>query len=180
MSCEDIDQSPAAAINETVELHAPDPAWARAFVLERDRLDALLPGAFQAIEHIASTAVPDMVAKPIIDIMAGVASLDGVDALIDGLRASGYTTSRQFNATLVDREWLMRCQDGHRTHHSHIVVHGARRWNDPLQFRDALQHGPTLARRYANLKAAVAAEYRSNREAHTQAKTEFILTVVRG
>ena len=78
-----------AAIHEAVSLHAHDPAWARAFAQERDRLRAIAPDAFGAIEHIGSTAVPGLVAKPIIDIPAAVDSLAGVDALIDRLCANG-------------------------------------------------------------------------------------------
>jgi GrpB-like predicted nucleotidyltransferase (UPF0157 family) len=115
------EESLAAAIHEDVSLHAHDPAWKQAFEQERDRLHAL-PGTFVAIAHIGSTAVAGLVAKPIIDMMAAVESLHDVDALIDGLCNHGYTTSRQFNATLTDRKWLMRWRDGHRTHHLHIVV----------------------------------------------------------
>src|SRR5579862_7316667 len=77
------EQSLAAAIHEEVALSAHDPAWAQAFELERARLQALLPGVFLVIEHIGSTAVPGLVAKPVIDLLAAVESLDGVDVLID-------------------------------------------------------------------------------------------------
>jgi hypothetical protein len=117
-------QSLAAAIHEGVTLHAPDPAWAGAFEIERDRLLAVAPGVFIQIEHIGSTAVPGLAAKPIIDILAGVASLDGVDVLVDRLCEQGYTTSKEFNATLIDRRWLMRWKNCRRTHHLHVVAYG--------------------------------------------------------
>ena len=170
----------AAAIHENVALHAPDPAWARAFALERERLHALLPDVFVQIEHIGSTAVPGLIAKPVIDILAGVRTLHGVDDLVDQLCANGYTTSKEFNATLGDRRWLMRWKNGHRTHHLHIVVHGGDPWLDRLGFRDALRRDPTLARRYAELKTALAARHGDDREAYTQAKGVFVRAVTHG
>ena len=172
-------KSLVAAINEQVALSAHDPAWAQAFELERARLRALLPGVFLAIEHIGSTAVPNLVAKPVIDVMAAIESLDGVDALIDRLCAHGYTTSQEFNATLTDRKWLMRWRDGRRTHHLHIVVRGGTPWHDRLAFRDALRDDPTLADRYATLKIELAAKHQADREAYTEAKAAFVREVVR-
>ena len=172
------EQSLIAAINEDVNLQAHDPAWAQAFELERVRLQALSPGTFVAIEHIGSTAVSGLSAKPIIDILAGVASLEGVDELIVRLCDNGYTTSREFNATLTDRKWLMRWRDGHRTHHLHIVVHHGPQWHERLAFRDALRRDPALAGRYAALKTDLAARHASDREAYTEAKAGFVRAVV--
>lgn len=171
-------QSLAAAISEDVLLCSYDPAWARAFEQEHDRLRSLLPGSFITIEHIGSTAVPGLAAKPIIDIMAGVASLDGVDALIDRLCENGYATSPEFNASLSDRKWLMRWCDGHRTHHLHIVVVDGAPWQDRLAFRDALRCEPALARRYAALKSDLARTFATDREAYTDAKAVFVRDVV--
>ena len=173
-------QSLTAAIDEDVQLHPHDLAWAEAFELERARLQWLLPGSFIAVEHIGSTGVPGLEAKPIIDLMAGVASLDGIDALIDRLCDNGYTTSREFNASLSDRKWLMRWRDGHRTHHLHIVVLDGAPWQDRLAFRDALRRDPALARRYAALKADLARTFTTDREAYTDAKAAFVREVVSG
>ncbi len=168
------EQSLAAAINEPVSLQAHDPAWSRAFELERDRLQRVLPGVFVAIEHIGSTAVAGLVAKPIIDLLAGVESLDDADCWIDRLCHNGYTTSREFNATLGDRKWLMRWRDGHRTHHLHIVIVGGAPWSERLAFRDALRSDPALVSRYAELKAKLAARHPDDREAYTDAKAAFV------
>ena len=134
------EQSLHAAIHEDVKLRAHDPDWAQAFDLERARLQALLPDAFLAVEHIGSTAVEGLPAKPIIDIMAGVASLGGADTLIDRLCGNGYTTSTEFNATLSDRKRLMRWLDGHRTHHLHDLV-----GNRPSRFRQRSHRAWRLA-----------------------------------
>ena len=171
-------QSLAAAINEEIALSAHDPAWAQAFELERARLHSLLPGVFLAIEHIGSTAVAGLVAKPVIDLLAAVESLDDVDVLIDWLCENGYATSREFNATLADRKWLMRWRDGRRTHHLHIVVRGGAPWHDRLAFRDALRRDPALADRYATLKTELAVRHQADREAYTEAKAAFVRDAV--
>ncbi len=168
----------AAAINEDVALRPSDPAWAATFERERDRLHALLPGTFVQIEHIGSTAVPGLAAKPVIDILAGVRTLEDVDDLVDRLCEHGYTASKEFNATLTDRRWLMRWKNGHRTHHLHIVVQDGGPWKDRLAFRDALRRDPALARRYAVLKTELAARHQRDREAYTHAKADFVRAVV--
>ena len=171
-------RSLAAAINEEVALSAHDPAWTQGFELERSRLQTLLPGVFLAVEHIGSTAVPGLVAKPVIDLLAAIESLDGVDVLVDRLCEMGYTTSREFNATLADRKWLMRWRDGRRTHHLHIVVRDGAPWHDRLAFRDALRRDPTLADRYAKLKTDLAVKHQADREAYTDAKAAFVRETV--
>ena len=171
------EQSLAAAIHESVSLQEHDPGWAHVFERERDRLHALLPGTFVAIEHIGSTAVAGLLAKPVIDLMAGVESLHDADVLVDSLCDNGYTTSREFNATLTDRKWLMRWRDGHRTHHLHIVVMGGTPWRDRLAFRDALRKDPALASRYDALKSELASTHPDDREGYTAAKAEFVNAV---
>src|SRR4051812_46323704 len=118
------DHSLTHAISEEVHITAHDSQWAAQFVAERDRLLDLLPGHFTAIEHIGSTAVPRLAAKPIIDILAGLGSISEADALLQPLCAHGYETSAEFNATLPDRRWLMRHAHGRRTHHLHLVIFG--------------------------------------------------------
>lgn len=166
------------AISEEISLAAYDPRWAAQFIEERDRLWQLLPRRFTAIEHIGSTAVPQLAAKPIIDILAGVTTLREADALLDPLCAHGYETSAEFNATLPDRRWLMRHALGRRTHHLHLVVFGGEPWIRRLQFRDTLRADAAIAIRYEQLKRSLAQQYRRDREAYTHAKTAFIHEVL--
>ncbi|MCZ8256585.1 MAG: GrpB family protein, partial [Polaromonas sp.] len=120
-----------AAIHEEVRLQPYDPRWPGLFAAERDRLRLLapqLPARLIDIQHIGSTAVPGLAAKPVIDMLAGVESMAAAEALVAPLCANGYTTSAEFNASLNDRKWLMRWADGRRTHHLHIVVHDGAVW----------------------------------------------------
>ena len=175
----DDQESLHAAIYENVKLHDYDPSWPVAFLAERERLISLLPTQFVELQHIGSTAIPGLKAKPIIDILAGVRTMAVAEALTEPLCRSGYTTSTEFNETLGDRKWFMRWANGHRTHHLHVVVHGAEPWTERMRFRDALRQQPELAVRYAVLKSQLAETHATDREAYTDAKAEFVRAVSR-
>lgn len=168
------DNSLARAISEEVRLEPHDARWADQFVMERDRLLDLLPGRFTAIEHIGSTSVPMLDAKPIIDLLAGVGNIGEADSLLDSLCSHGYETSADFNATLPDRRWLMRHAAGRRTHHLHLVVFGSEIWVRWLRFRDILRDDSQIAARYGQIKHELAGRHQNDREAYTRAKSAFI------
>ena len=138
----------------------------------------LFPTQFLDIQHFGSTAIPGMPAKPIIDLLAGVESMVVADSLVEPLLNSAYTTSAEFNATLIERRWLMRWANGRRTHHLHIVVFGGTEWRRRLRFRDLLRSDTELAHRYAVLKQELAMRHSIDREAYTSAKSEFVLSLV--
>ncbi len=173
------DDSLQAAIHEAVVLKAHDGGWAAAFQAERDRLQALLPGVFVQIEHVGSTSVEGMAAKPVIDILAGVESMATARSLSATLCDDLYTTSAEFNALLADRQWFMRWADGHRTHHLHVVVHAGEAWHDHIGFRDRLRSDPALRHAYATLKQRLAEDHADDREAYTAAKAGFIAEALR-
>jgi GrpB-like predicted nucleotidyltransferase (UPF0157 family) len=167
------------AIHEEVTLASYDATWPAQFMLERERLLVHFPQLL-GVEHFGSTAISGMPAKPIIDILAGVESMAVADALFGPILSYGYTTSRAFNATLPDRRWFMRSAHGRRTHHLHLVVYGGESWNVHLRFRDVLRSNAGLAQRYAELKLELAAEFGRDREAYTNAKSEFVTSVIAG
>ena len=169
--------SQEAAIREQVRLAPYDLAWPELFLQERDRLLSLFPQLL-AVEHFGSTAVRGMTAKPIIDILVGVASMEAADALFEPVLAAGYTTSREFNATLSDRRWFMRSSNGRRTHHLHVVVHRSPVWAERLRFRDLLRSNPSLAHSYSQLKSELAVRFLHDREAYTDAKAEFVASAL--
>ena len=173
------EESLLAAIYEDVALHSYNASWPHAFEAERDRLLSLFPGSFVDVQHIGSTAVPGLSAKPVIDILAGVQSITVAEQLALPLCQSGYTTSAEFNESLSDRKWFMRWANGHRTHHLHLVVHGSPVWHERLKFRNTLRSSPELAKEYAALKTQLAATHPKDREAYTDAKAEFVRVIVR-
>lgn len=163
------------AINEEVALFPYDTAWPTLFEEERDRLLALFPDEFLAIEHIGSTAVPGLSAKPIIDILAGVDSISRADELLEPLCRAKYATSMEYNASLVGRRWLMRWAEGCRTHHLHLMVYGSEEWHRRLAFRNRLRADTELSQQYEKKKRLWAIEFPSDREAYTAAKGDFIV-----
>ncbi|MCE8021587.1 GrpB family protein [Halomonas sp. MCCC 1A11036] len=171
-------QSLQQAIDEPVRLAEYDPAWPARFEAERKRLLERFPTALIDVQHIGSTAIPGMPAKPIIDVMAGVASMAMADSLFELILDHGYVTSVEFNTCLTDRRWFMRHVNGRRTHHLHVVVHGGNLWHKRLAFRDALCTDAALAERYAALKRELASRHHTDREAYTRAKGEFVRSVI--
>jgi GrpB-like predicted nucleotidyltransferase (UPF0157 family) len=173
------DDSIRNAIREGVCMHPYDPAWPRHFDQERSRLESLFPGHFRAIEHIGSTAIPGLQAKPVIDLLAGVDSMAAVEALVDPLRLGGdYVYVAEQNLMLPDRRWLLRQKDGHRTHHLHLVTYEGEEWFRLLRFRDALLHDPALAARYARLKTDLVGLSGGDRDTYTRSKSDFVKAVL--
>jgi GrpB-like predicted nucleotidyltransferase (UPF0157 family) len=158
--------------DELVELVEYDPAWPAAFEAERERLTPLL-GAPE-IHHIGSTAVPGLLAKPIIDMVALVDDLDApVAALID---SGGYQYPWAFNATLAHRRFLCYPRASYRSHHLHLVDDRAE-LERLLRFRDRLREDRGLADQYVALKRTLSARFREDREAYTDGKAPFIRRV---
>jgi GrpB-like predicted nucleotidyltransferase (UPF0157 family) len=161
------------AIDEAVTLVPYDRAWPKMFETERRRIQQLCP-QIVSIEHIGSTAAPGLAAKPVIDLMAAVASMEIADEIAALLCEHGYITSAEFNRTLGNPRWLMRHADGHRTHHLHLVLDGSEHLQQCIRFRDALRSDDKLAQRYTAHKYALAGALGQDREAYGDAKGAFI------
>ncbi len=155
-----------------IEIVPADPGWPQRFERERALLEeAIAPWLTGAVHHVGSTAVPGLAAKPVIDILAGVESLDASRACFERLEALGYSYAPY---RPDEMHWFCKPSPAHRTHHLHLVPTGSRRFEDELAFRDALRADDTLARAYERLKRELAAEHRDDREAYTAAKAGFI------
>ena len=165
-------------MTDNITLEPANPDWPRLFEEEKARLLADFGSRFIAIEHSGSTAVTGLDAKPVIDILGGVASMDEADALLEPLCAAGWDTSPEFNATLPDRRFLLRWPEGVRTHHLHLVVYGGEPWQAILAFRDRLRSHPEIAESYQELKYNLAVTHKTDRFAYTEAKTAFISSVL--
>jgi GrpB-like predicted nucleotidyltransferase (UPF0157 family) len=155
-----------------VELVAYDPGWPAGFAQERALLEqALGPWLAGPIEHIGSTAIPGMAAKPVIDIMAPVTGLDAARPAIAAAAAIGYV---HFPYRADVMHWFCKPSAAQRTHHLHLIPHGSRLWHERLAFRDRLRGDGALAAEYRALKAALAQRHRTDREAYTDAKGPFV------
>jgi GrpB-like predicted nucleotidyltransferase (UPF0157 family) len=165
--------------HDSVIIVTHDPTWAEAFEHVKADLLVALAGRALAAEHIGSTAVPGLSAKPVIDVLLGVKSLDDVAVCVPILVARGWEFPEEFNKGLVGRRFfLKRSPDGVRTHHAHFVVHEGPLWNEYVVFRDRLRDSPVLRERYAKLKADLAAKFHDQRERYTASKTDFVKEVL--
>ncbi|MFC4606849.1 GrpB family protein [Streptomyces maoxianensis] len=162
--------------NEPVHIHDYDPSWPVKFEAERAALqDCIGPWVVGDIHHVGSTAVPGLPAKPIIDILVGVDSLDYSRLCIQRVASLDYLYW-PYRSNVM--HWFCKPHPARRTHHLHLVPMGSRRYLDELAFRDALRAEPGLAARYAALKRDLAARFRSDREAYTEHKAPFVKGVL--
>jgi len=161
----------------TVALSSHDPDWVRAFREEEARLRAALPVRCM-IEHIGSTAVPGLSAKPILDIVVGCPSDVAVSDVIAAVEASGY--QYRGNAGTAGGHILVReSQPEVRTHHVHIVALNDPQWRAYLALREWLRAHPEARAVYERVKQRLAAEHRGDRRAYTRAKGEAIVALLR-
>lgn len=165
-----------AGRDEAIQLAAYDPSWPDRFAEERFALDEAI-GAWVTggIHHVGSTAVTGLDAKPIVDILAGVDSLEASRSCFDPLAELGYLYA-PYRAE--EMHWFCKPHPSRRTHHLHLIPTGSRRFRDELAFRDRLRASPEIANEYARLKDRLAGRFSRDREAYTDAKTNFIHRVL--
>jgi GrpB-like predicted nucleotidyltransferase (UPF0157 family) len=160
--------SPAAPI----EIVSYDPVWPTRFLEEATILHrALAAWLVGPIEHIGSTAVPGLSAKPVIDIIAGVQTLVASRPAITAATELGYCYW-PYQADL--EHWFCKPSPVFRTHHLHLIPVGTLQWLRPIAFRDYLRAHADVAHDYEALKQCLAQEHRLDREAYTAAKRPFI------
>ena len=159
-----------------IELVDYDPTWPAKFDAEQKvLLSALRPWLFGPVEHVGSTAILGLRAKPVIDIMVAVETLSLSRDAIVVLEGLGYHYW-PYKADLM--HWLCKPSDDFRTHHLHLVPWGSALWKARLAFRDHLRTNASAAADYVALKDELARKYRNDREAYTEGKTSFVERIV--
>ena len=153
-----------------------NPAWPTLFEQEKARLMDALPGHVTSIQHIGSTSVPGLAAKPILDILIGVPSLAEADEFcIQPIVALGYEYVQAFEAETPQRRYFRKANAGGvRTHHIHLVEINSDWWVDHLLFRDYLRGNQEVRRAYEAHKRELAAREWPTSNDYAEAKTEFI------
>ena len=157
-----------------VRLCDPTPLWAMLYREEEQRLKAALGPLLLGIEHYGSTSIGGIKAKPIIDVVAGIAHVEEGPALAAPLSALGYDYA---GADVVPGHHVFG-RGEERTHLLHVVEYGSPIWNEALRFRDALRNDATLAREYEALKITLSEKYSERRADYTAAKASFIQAVL--
>ena len=155
-------------------------AWPSLFEEERARIEGAVGPWVEEIEHIGSTAVPGLAAKPVVDIMVGARSLEDSSTLVGRLEAIGYEYVPKLERQMPFRRYFRKLAGGRRTHQIHLVERSdAAFWDRHVLFRDYLRAHPEVAEGYSRLKYEVSERFREDRAAYTGAKTDFIAEVVR-
>ena len=156
-----------------------DPSWVTLYREEKTKILAVIGHLAVVVEHIGSTAVLGLGAKPTIDIMVGVHSLSDAQKCIVPLGSIGYEYQPQHEATMPERRFFRKGEPPKEQHyHLHMVEKGSEFWKTHLAFRDYLRTHPEAAQQYYELKRRLASKYGSDREGYTEAKTPFIESIV--
>lgn len=153
-----------------------DPDWPHRFDHERAVLGGVFAGTEAVIEHVGSTAIPGLGAKPVIDMMVGLSQLTEVEGRIAALEAAGYEYVQKYEKELPERRYFRKPRVPPRAYHLHCVVKGSDFWVRHLAFRDYLRAYPESAAAYYELKRELAGK--CSKEGYTEAKGSFIEAIL--
>jgi len=160
-----------------IEVVPHNPDWLHQFKAEADRLGAILGQEVVAIHHIGSTAIPDIQAKPIIDVLVEVRDIEKVDGFNAEMTRRGYRPHGEFG--IPGRRFFIRGADEARTHHIHVFQTGHSEVARHLDFRDYMVAHPEEALAYSRLKETLAQRFPHDVEAYMAGKDGFIKDVDR-
>ena len=168
--------------------------WPVIFEYEKYLLQRVLQIPGIDIEHVGSTAVPGLSAKPVIDILVGMPQMHSLDDALEPMLSLGYVYVKYYERFIPDRRFLVRTSSQHmdktniieteeeflewqtveHTHHVHVVHYGSQYWNDHLKFRDHLRHNPADRLVYELLKKQLSDNDWESINDYVKAKTSFI------
>jgi GrpB-like predicted nucleotidyltransferase (UPF0157 family) len=152
-----------------------DPRWPDMFLAEKARLEAAVGEHVVAIDHIGSTSIPGLIAKPVIDIMIGVEDIaDAREQCIAPIVALGYEHVREYEDEYPDEIYLRRSNEaGMRSHHIHVWEIDGPDYERHLVFRDYLRAHPDEAAAYAEVKRSLIDQFERGND-YAEAKDVFI------
>lgn len=160
-----------------VEVVPYDPRWPALFEVTAAELLRAVGRSILGVHHVGSTSVPNLCAKPILDVLVSVPDFDAALQLVPDIEALGYVF--RSDEEIEDRHHFRRGDEKARTHHMSLAMQSSRHHIDTIAFRDALRHNAQLASDYAELKLELARRFPRDRESYINGKTEFILEVLR-
>ncbi|ATI53544.1 GrpB family protein [Bacillus cereus group sp. TH43LC] len=154
-----------------VEVVTHNEEWSKMFKEEATEINTIFGNEIINIHHIGSTAIPNIKAKPIIDILIEVKVLEQVDEFINGMEQIGYEYKGEFG--IVGRRFFIKGGDN-RSHHVHIFETGNEEIIRHLAFRDYMIAHPEEAQQYSNLKQTLAKKFPINIEKYIEGKNDYI------
>lgn len=144
--------------------------WPQLFEEEAARIRAAVGCNVIDVQHVGSTSIPGMLAKPIIDIGIAVESFEDARICIESLQQIGYTYRGENG--ISRRHYFVKGNP--RTHHIHMLEIASDDWKHLIRFRDQLRQGPELTEEYISLKRRLFSQFENNREAYQEGKASFI------
>ena len=185
-----------------IKLAEYSPYWPLYFEKEHVRIAAKLHRLSPIIEHIGSTAVPNLIAKPTLDILIGINEEKNLDEAIEGLQSLGYIYVEKYNSIMPYRRFFIKVhslsprrrerrtiikadeqlpnREMHpRTHHIHLVHRNTKFFNTHIAFRNHLRKNANDQEMYALLKQQLAQQEWESGDQYAQAKAQFIEQVLR-
>ena len=168
-----------ASVSETIELSPYSPMWPVTFDIEIGRLVEIFGTDAVIIEHVGSTAVPGLGGKPSSASLVGAPSVEVFARYIPALVETGYKHVEEFHVAVPQRRFLVKTH-GQPGHFNMIAVrYDTPFWKDLITFRDGLRADAGVAERYWRLKGLLATRFRNDRQAYSNAKTEFIQSALK-
>jgi GrpB-like predicted nucleotidyltransferase (UPF0157 family) len=161
---------------ETIMVVDYDPAWPEIFQQLRAQMWSVLHDVAIAVEHVGSTSVPGLAAKPIIDMSAIVTSEREVPLAIERLATLGYVHLGDLG---IEGREAFSCPDGSPAHHLYVCPRGSLGLHNHLVVRDYLRSHPETAGAYGELKQQLAHAFPHDSDSYVDGKTDFILRILR-
>ena len=159
-------------LDPAIRIAEPDPGWPEAARRELDRIAAALGPVAVRLEHVGSTAVPGLPAKPIIDLQVSVATLEPEEAYVEPLEGLGYLLI--LDPAFPDFRFFGRPHERPRTHHVHVWAAGSHHEHRHVAVRDFLRAHAEEAAAYGAVKREVAARHPGNRLAYMAGKDPYV------
>ena len=160
-----------------VEVVPYDPNWAESFQAEADEIRRILGQEVVAVHHIGSTAIPNLSAKPIVDLLVEVRDIEKIDAFNGKMSQLGYLPKGENG--IPGRRFFIKGNEENRTHHIHFYRSGHPEVERHLDFRDYMIAHPYEAYAYSQLKIMLAQEFPTDIDGYNTGKTQFIKEVDR-
>jgi GrpB-like predicted nucleotidyltransferase (UPF0157 family) len=157
-----------------ITLSLYNPQWPAIFQKEADLLETVLQGVNHKIEHMGSTAIKGLAAKPIIDILIGLENFETAEQIIPKITKLGYKYISKYEDLMPYRRFFTKEKNGIRTHHIHMVEIGTEFWKRHLAFRKHMRRNKQDRKAYEALKLELAARDWEDENEYANAKSEFI------
>ncbi|WP_181160239.1 GrpB family protein [Priestia megaterium] len=159
-----------------VKLEPYNDKWSKLFDEERELLSSQLKELIIAIEHVGSTSIEGLFAKPIIDIAIGVSSLDVIIKLKEKIKALGYV---EVPVSMDGKHVFARYKEKKITHFLHVIIYNHNLWIDQIFFRDYLRSAPDAKIEYIKLKEELANKYPNDIVSYTNEKKKFVDNILK-